>query len=79
MWQDIQKGKRSIPWGSLLAGENVGDMNTLSEAYNWSDKTIINTYNTLGNVCLIALISLYIFFLIKHRRWIVDRITSKPL
>lgn len=79
MWQDIQKGTRSIPWGSLLLGEDVGDMNTLSEAYNWSDKTIITTYSTLGNVCLMALISLYIFFLIKHRRWIVDRITSKPL
>jgi hypothetical protein len=78
-WQQIQAGRESIPWGSLLFGESVGDMNSLSEVYNWSNRTIITTYNTLGNVCFIGLISLYIFFVIKHRRWILDRISSKPL
>lgn len=81
MWQQIKKGTESIPWGSLLFGDgdSGGDMNQLSEVYNWSDNTIITTYNTLGNACFIILISLYAFFLIKHRHWIVDRITSKPL
>lgn len=80
-WQHIRKGTASIPWGSLLFGDGDagGDMNQLSQVYNWSDQKIINTYNALGNVCLIALVSLYIFFLIKHRRWILERITTKPL
>ncbi|MBW4439754.1 MAG: hypothetical protein KME10_00685 [Plectolyngbya sp. WJT66-NPBG17] len=80
-WQQIKKGAESIPWGSLLQGEGDagGDMNQLSEVYNWTGQKIITTYSTLGNICLIMLISLYIFFLIKHRRWILDRITNKPL
>lgn len=80
-WQQIKKGVESIPWGSLLQGEGDagGDMNQLSEVYHWSDQRIITTYSTLGSLCLIALISLYVFFLIKHRRWILDRIRSKPL
>ncbi len=80
-WQQIKRGTESIPWGSLLRGEgdSGGDMNQLSEVYNWSDQTIINTYNTLGYICLIVVFSLYAFFLIKHRRWICDRIVSKPL
>lgn len=78
-WQQIRAGRESIPWGSLLFGESVGDMNSLSEVYNWSNQKIIATYNTLGNVCFIVLISLYIFFVIKHRRWVLERISSKPL
>ncbi|MGG6265676.1 hypothetical protein ACQ4M3_09135 [Leptolyngbya sp. AN03gr2] len=80
-WQQIKKGAESIPWGSLLfgSGDSGGDMNQLSEVYNWSDQKIIGTYSALGNSCFIILISLYIFFVIKHRRWIVDRISSKPL
>ncbi|MER3434219.1 MAG: hypothetical protein C4288_12525 [Leptolyngbya sp. ERB_1_1] len=80
-WQEIKKGTESIPWGTLLFGEgdSGGDMNQLSQVYDWSDQKIITTYNTLGNACLIVLISLYIFLSIRHRRWILDRITSKPL
>ena len=80
-WKQIKKGTESIPWGSLLFGEGDagGDMNQLSGVYNWSDRAIIDTYNALGNTCLIVLLSLYAFFLIKHRRWILDRITNKPL
>ena len=80
-WRQIKRGTESIPWGSLLLGEGDagGDMNQLSQVYGWSDRTIIHTYNTLGTICLIALLSLYAFFVIKHRRWILDRIISKPL
>jgi hypothetical protein len=80
-WNSIKQGTESIPWGTLLFGEGDagGDMNQLSEVYSWSDQKIINTYNTLGNVCLIILLSLYIYFLIKHRKWILERIVSKPL
>ncbi|GAP98098.1 hypothetical protein NIES2104_46510 [Leptolyngbya sp. NIES-2104] len=79
-WQQIKKGTESIPWGSLLFGNGDagGDMNQLSQVYDWSDQRIIATYNTLGNVCFILLLSLYIFFVVKHRRWILDRISSKP-
>ncbi|MCU0552480.1 MAG: hypothetical protein MUC48_24375 [Leptolyngbya sp. Prado105] len=80
-WRSVKQGTASIPWGSLLAGDGDagGDMNQLSEVHHWSDAQIINTYTGLGNLCLIGLISLYVFFVIKHRRWILERIVSKPM
>jgi hypothetical protein len=78
-WQSVKQGTESIPWGSLIGGDSVGDMNQLSEVHNWSNAQIINTYTGLGNLCWFVLLSLYIFFVIKHRRWILERIVSKPL
>lgn len=78
-WRSVKQGTESIPWGSLIAGDSVGDMNQLSEIHNWSNAQIINTYTGLGNLCWFVLLGLYIFFVIKHRRWILERIVSKPL
>jgi hypothetical protein len=80
-WHQISKGEESIPWGSLFGGEGDagGDMNQLSLVYGWSDQQIINTYNQLGNVCLLVLVAVYGFILIRdnqqfslwfrHKKW----------
>ena len=68
-WRQIDRGEQSIPWGSLWGGQAHagGDMNILS-ASGWSDQHIIDTYNTLGNVCLMTLLAVYFFFLLKQNR-----------
>lgn len=73
-WHNIRVGQEDIPWGSMLFGDGDagGDMNQLSAGYGWSDSQIINTYNGLGTFCLFVLFSLYCFFLLKNRRWILS-------
>lgn len=67
MWHQIRRGESAIPWGTLLGGEGDagGDMDQLSGA-GWSDMQIIQTYTHLGNGCLLILIGVYIFFLLKQ-------------
>jgi hypothetical protein len=67
LWKQIDWGRAAIPWGSLWGGAKHGDMNTLA-LYGWSDQRIVGTYNTLGNVCLIALLSVYVYFALRHYR-----------
>ncbi|MDA0268633.1 MAG: hypothetical protein O2890_10375 [Cyanobacteria bacterium] len=67
LWKQIEWGQAAIPWGSLWGGAEHGDMNTLA-LYGWSDQRIVGTYNTLGNVCLVALLSVYIYFALRHYR-----------
>jgi len=42
-------------------------MNQLHIVYGWSDQRIIDTYNSLGGLCVIAIFSIYIYFLLKDR------------
>jgi hypothetical protein len=68
MWHQIKRGSAAIPWGTMLGGgdDAGGDMNRLSVDYGWSDQQIIQTYTQLGNLCLVVLLGVYIFFLIKR-------------
>jgi len=61
LWHQIERGVASIPWGTLWAGvgDANGDMNILSADYGWSDQHIINTYTSLGHICLLVLLGLY--------------------
>ncbi len=70
MWHQIERGRASIPWGSLWGGRehSGGDMNILHLDYGWSDQQIITTYNTLSGLCLTALLSIYFYFLLKQNR-----------
>lgn len=70
LWRQVNKGEADIPWGSLWGGEDHsgGDMNILSEQFEWSDRQIIDTYNSLGGLCLTILLSVYFYFLIKQNR-----------
>ena len=67
-WQQIESGRQAIPWGTLFggSGDMGGDMNRLV-AHGWSDQQIIDTYNSIGGVCKVAIASVYIYFFLKQR------------
>ncbi|MFK8181906.1 MAG: hypothetical protein AB8B99_00935 [Phormidesmis sp.] len=67
-WQQIESGLQAIPWGSLLggSGDMGGDMNRLVQ-HGWSDQQIIDTYNSLGGLCVIVIASVYVYFFLKQR------------
>jgi len=69
LWRQIHKGQDDIPWGSMWGGEDDsgGDMNTLLQ-FEWSNQRIIDTYNSLGGLCLTILLSVYFYFLFKQNR-----------
>ncbi|MEL7140961.1 MAG: hypothetical protein AAFY33_00340 [Cyanobacteria bacterium J06643_4] len=68
-WRQIQRGLADIPWGSLFggAGHIGGDMNQLSLVYGWSDQRIIDTYNNIGSICIVVILSVYVYFFLKSR------------
>ncbi len=67
-WRQIKRGLEAIPWGTMLmgSGDAGGDMNRLV-SQGWSDQRIIDTYNSLGSLCLIVIISVYFYFFLKQR------------
>jgi hypothetical protein len=70
-WRQIERGLGDIPWGTLFGGADHigGDMNQLSVVYGWSDLQIIDTYNRIGSFCLIAILSTYIYVLLKEKNY----------
>lgn len=73
LWRQIRRGLESIPWGSMWGGPDHGDMNNLSYA-GWSDQQIIDTYSTLGTLCLLILVGIYSYFAIQqNRHFIINR------
>jgi hypothetical protein len=67
LWRQIRRGLEPIPWGSMWGGSEHGDMNNLRYA-GWSDQHIIHTYSTIGNLCLVALLSVYFYFALRQNR-----------
>ncbi|MGB3573759.1 MAG: hypothetical protein WBA01_17110 [Phormidesmis sp.] len=72
-WRQIDRGLADIPWGSLFGGSGHigGDMNQLHIVYGWSDQQIIDTYNGIGSVCVIVILSAYFYFLIRDRNYLL--------
>ncbi|WP_121968879.1 hypothetical protein [Leptolyngbya sp. BC1307] len=72
-WRQIDRGLADIPWGTLFGGSDHigGDMNQLHIVYGWSDQQIIDTYNSIGSVCVVAILSVYIYFFIKERNYLL--------
>jgi hypothetical protein len=66
-WRDVKRGIEGIPYGSMIGGEDDGggDMNILRDDYGWTQHQIFNTYNALGEYCLIALAIIYAFFVLR--------------
>jgi hypothetical protein len=66
-WHRINRGQEEIPWGTLFGGQGDagGDMNTLNYEFGWSPDQIINAYSNLGNICVVVLLGVYVFFLLK--------------
>ena len=73
-WRRVKAGEESIPWGSMVAGEEDagGDMNILRDDYRWSNHDIIGTYSHLGTVCLVVLAVVYVIFALRLDR-VADR------
>lgn len=72
-WRQIDRGLVDIPWGTLFGGSDHigGDMNQLQIVHGWSDQQIVDTYNGIGSVCVIAILSVYVYFLIKERNYLL--------
>lgn len=72
-WRQIDRGLVDIPWGTLFGGSDHigGDMNQLHIVYGWSDQQIIDTYNGIGSVCVITILSVYGYFFIKQRNYLL--------
>lgn len=70
LWRRIKRGEEGIPYGSMIGGEEDagGDMNILHDDYQWTQHTIIATYNRLADVCLVALAVLYAAFALRLDR-----------
>ncbi|MBL1209760.1 J domain-containing protein [Geminocystis sp. GBBB08] len=66
-WHRISVGKEQIPWGTFWGGrgDSGGDLNVLNHEVGWSINQIINTYNTLGFICLLIITGIYLYFLWK--------------
>ncbi len=74
MWRRIRRGEEDIPYGSMIGGEHDtgGDMNVLHHDYGWAQRKIIHAYNDLATACLIALGLVYVWFVVRPDRLLVD-------
>jgi hypothetical protein len=63
-WKKVKSGAEEIPYGSMINGEDDGggDMNILADDYHWTQHQIVFTYNHLADVCLLAIVAVYLFF-----------------
>jgi hypothetical protein len=75
-WRRVKHGTESIPWGSMIQGEEDGggDMNVLRDVYHWNNHEIVDAYSHLGDVCLWAILIVYLVFALR-----LDRTASRPL
>lgn len=74
LWKRIRLGYASIPFGMMWGDAEQGDMNILVDRHQWEPGTIIGTYNTLANLCLLALLGVYAYGLYRqhrHRLWMM--------
>jgi len=68
-WRQIDRGREAIPWGTLWGGANDsgGDMQQLLQA-GWSTRQIIDRYNLLGGLCVLAVVGTYLYFALRQNR-----------
>jgi hypothetical protein len=78
-WHNIRVGKDQVPWGTFWGGrgDSGGDMNILNQEYNWTIQQIIDTYNHLGNICLLVIMGFYLYFLMQSRPILWFKIKQK--
>ncbi len=68
LWQQIPRGKASIPFGSLWGETEHGDMNQLANLHGWTPGDIIGTYSAIAHLCLFAIIAVYGYTLFRQHR-----------
>ncbi|MBD1917838.1 MULTISPECIES: hypothetical protein [Cyanophyceae] len=72
LWQQVPKGKASIPFGSLWGEAEHGDMNQLIDIHGWMPGNVIGTYGTLTHLCLLGIVGIYAYTLFcQHRQTFV--------
>jgi hypothetical protein len=69
-WKKVKHGEEGIPYGSMINGEEDagGDMNGLHDGFGWSQHDIIYTYNHLADACVVALVVVYLVFVLRLNR-----------
>ncbi len=70
LWNKIKSGVESIPYGSMINGEDDGggDMNILADDYHWTQHQIVFRYNHLADACLVSIIVIYLFINLRLDR-----------
>ncbi len=68
LWKQIRRGQASIPFGGLWGDADHGDMNILANRHGWTSGDMINTYNGIANLCLLALLGVYGYILYQRHR-----------
>ncbi|MBE9156197.1 hypothetical protein IQ265_05050 [Nodosilinea sp. LEGE 06152] len=68
LWQQVPRGKASIPFGSLWGEADHGDMNQLINVHGWTPGDIIGTYSAIAHLCLLAIVAVYGYTLFRQHR-----------
>ncbi|PZV00740.1 MAG: hypothetical protein DCF32_17090 [Leptolyngbya sp.] len=68
LWQQVPKGKASIPFGSLWGEAEHGDMNQLIDIHGWMPGDIIATYGAIAHLCLLGIFAVYGYTLFRQHR-----------
>lgn len=68
LWQQIPRGKASIPFGSMWGEAEQGDMNQLVNTYGWTPGDIMGTYGAIAHLCLFAIVAVYGYTLFRQHR-----------
>ncbi|MBW4482061.1 MAG: hypothetical protein KME14_05925 [Tildeniella torsiva UHER 1998/13D] len=68
LWQQVPKGKASIPFGSMWGDAEHGDMNQLINVHGWTPGDIIGTYSAIAHLCLFAIVAVYGYTLFRQHR-----------
>ncbi len=68
LWQQIPRGKASIPFGALWGEAEHGDMNQLANLHGWTPGDIIGTYSAIAHLCLFAIVAVYGYTLFRQHR-----------
>lgn len=68
LWQQVPKGKASIPFGSMWGDAEHGDMNQLVDIHGWTPGDIIGTYSAIAHLCLFAIVAVYGYTVFRQHR-----------
>ncbi|MEA5452516.1 hypothetical protein VB780_28345 [Leptolyngbya sp. CCNP1308] len=68
LWQQVPRGKASIPFGSMWGDAEHGDMNQLINVHGWTPGDIIGTYSAIAHLCLFAIVAVYGYTLFRQHR-----------